>query len=100
MDRVLPKLYTKTYDKAKIIQWVRYWEGQANRPEIDPHIYAQYLTEKTWPKSGGKVVFSPGQLDIIMDKNVLGFLPQSIYGKWILEDLNIRIKKAKTIKHL
>lgn len=29
----------KTYYKVKIIQGVWYWQGQANRPEIDPHIY-------------------------------------------------------------
>lgn len=58
------------------------------------------MTEATWRKSGGKVVFSLGQLGIIMDENVLGSLPQRIHGKSILDGLNIKIKKAKTIKHL
>lgn len=35
-----------------------------------------------------------------MDENVLGSLPQRIHGKSILDGLNIKIKKAKTIKHL
>lgn len=60
----------KTYYKVKIIQGVWYWQGQANRPEIDPHIYAWYLTEATWQSSGEKVVFSLGQLGIHMEKNM------------------------------
>lgn len=74
---------------------MRYWEGQANRPEIDPRIHARYLTETTWRNSGGKVVLSLGQLGVIMDKNVLGSLLQRIHGKSILDGLNIKIKRQK-----
>ena len=30
----------KTYFEVKIIQGVWYWQGKANRLDIDPHIYA------------------------------------------------------------
>lgn len=36
----------KTYFEVKIIQGVWYWQGKANRLEVDPHIYAGYLTEQ------------------------------------------------------
>lgn len=35
----------KTYFEVKIIQGVWYWQGK-DRLEIDPHIYAGYLTEQ------------------------------------------------------
>lgn len=30
----------KTYFEVKIIQGVWYWQREANRPEIDSHVYA------------------------------------------------------------
>lgn len=60
----------------------------ADRPEVDPHMYAWYLTEATW-QSSEESSFCIWTIGYFYGKSLLGFLPRRIQGKSILDGLNI-----------
>lgn len=92
----------KTYFEVKIIQGVWYWQGKANRLEIDPHIYTGYLTEQHGRAVAKRQFFSFGQLGIhkVKKKKCICFptseSPWEINSRWCTY-INV---KDKTIKHL
>lgn len=69
-----------------------------NRPEIDPHIYAWYLTKATQLSEGKKLISLPGQVGVHMEK-YSWFPTQRIHGKSVL-DTEIYKYKTQTVEYL